>query len=284
MTAGLCQLESMTLLQSAVAPLPDDITSRAFILLLDQLSGQLTNGLTRIAGASFAFPAPFDYSDGTSRMTHKLKDLYNVNLRNVLAERRAWLPEQISFINDADSALLGEAGAGAAVGAAKVAGVMLGTGIGFAFSIDGNLDDGSHGISPDNEIWNLPFQGGIVEDLLSSRAIERQYAARTGDRQSVATIALRASTEAAASRVFEVFGRNLGQAISEYVEPLHPEVIVFGGGISRSSHLFLPAARNELNNPKMNLVPSVLFERAPLLGAALYWQKCLARSVPSHSV
>jgi glucokinase len=283
-TAGLCLLEPMTLLKMAVAPLPDDITGEAFIGLLDELAGRFSDGGALPAGASFAFPAPFDYGTGTSRMVHKLKNLYGVSLRDVLAERRAWLPEQISFLNDADAALLGEACTGAATGASRAAGIMLGTGIGFAFFVEGNLDAGAQGIPPDNEIWNLPFQGGIVEDLLSSRAIQQDYAARTGERQSVETIALRSATDADAREVFEVFGRNLGQAIRQYIEPLHPEVIVFGGGISRSSHLFLPAARNELNNLKIELVPSVLFEKAPLLGAAMHWRKSVARPVHSHSV
>jgi hypothetical protein len=60
-------------------------------------------------------------------------------------------------------------------------------------------------------------------------------------------------------------------------------VIVFGGGISRSSHLFLPAARNQVNGLGIRLVPSVLLEKAPLLGAAMYWRDCAVRESASRS-
>jgi glucokinase len=178
---------------------------------------------------------------------------------------------------------LGEAGAGAAKGAAKAVGIMLGTGIGFAFVQDGGLNDTARGVPPGNEIWNLPFMDGIVEDLLSSRALERDYEARTAKHQSVAAIAQEAATDPDARAVFNTFGCHLGQVIKEIIAPLGPEVVVFGGGISRSSHLFLPAARNQINGLGIRLVPSVLLEKAPLLGAAMYWRDCASRQSASQS-
>ncbi len=43
-TVGLCLLEPMTLLRMAVAPLPDAISSDAFIGLLHELGQQLIGG------------------------------------------------------------------------------------------------------------------------------------------------------------------------------------------------------------------------------------------------
>jgi glucokinase len=281
-TAGLCRLEPMTLLQMAVAPLPGAISSDAFIGLLQELGEQLIGGGDQAAGASLAFPAPFDYGAGVSHMRHKLENLYGVSLRTALADRLAWAPERIRFLNDANAALLGEVGAGAATGAEKVVGIMLGTGIGFAFVQNGSLNDTACGVPPDNEIWNLPFMDGIVEDLLSSRALERDYEARTGKHRSVAAIALESATDSDARAVFDTFGGHLGQVINEILAPLRPDLVVFGGGISRSSHLFLPAARNQINGSGIRLVPSVLREKAPLLGAATYWCDC-ASGQSTHS-
>lgn len=286
-TVGLCLLEPMTLLRMAVAPLPDAISSDAFIGLLHQLGQQLVGapicGIDQTAGASIAFPAPFAYGTGVSYMRHKLKSLYGVDLKTALADRFGWTPEQIRFLNDADAALFGEAGAGAAKGVAKAVGIMLGTGIGFSFVQDGSLNDTAPGVPPDNEIWNLPFLGGIVEDSLSSRALEGDYQARTARHQSVKAIAQQAATDLDARAVFNTFGGHLGQVLKEIVAPIGPEVVVFGGGISRSSHLFLPAARNQMNGLGIRLVPSVLLEKAPLLGAAMYWRDGASRPSPSHS-
>ncbi len=282
-TVGLCLLEPLTLLCMAVAPLRDAISSDAFIGLLHELGQQLMDGGDQATGASLAFPAPFAYDTGTSYMEHKLKSLYGVDLKTALADRFGWATEQIRFLNDADAALLGEAGAGAAQGAAKAVGIMLGSGIGFSFVQDGSLNDTAPGLPPDNEIWNLPFLDGIVEDSLSSRALEDDYGARTARHQSVEAIAQQAAIDPDARAVFHTFGGHLAQVLEEIVAPIGPEVIVFGGGISRSSHLFLPTARNQMNGSRIRLVPSVLLEKAPLLGAAMYWRDCVSRPSPSHS-
>jgi glucokinase len=282
-TVGLCLLQPMSLLRVAVAPLPDAISSDAFIGLLHELGQQLIEGGDQAAGASIAFPAPFAYATGISYMRHKLKSLYGVDLKTALADRFGWTTEQIHFLNDADAALLGEAGAGAAKGAAKAVGIMLGTGIGFSFVQDGRLNDTAPGVPPENEIWNLPYLGGIVEDLLSSRALEGDYLARTARCQSVKAIAQQAATDPDARAVFATFGGHLGQIIKELIAPIGPEVVVFGGGISRSSALFLPAAGNQMNGSGIRLIPSVLLEKAPLLGAAMYWRDRASQSSPSHS-
>jgi glucokinase len=283
MTVGLCLLEPMTFLRMAVAPLPDAISRDAFISLLHELAWQLMDGDDQAAGASIAFPAPFAYDTGTSYMQHKLKRLYGVELKTALADRFGWGTEQIRFLNDADAALLGEARAGAAKDTAKAVGIMLGSGIGFSFVQDGSLNDTAPGLPPDNEIWNLPFRGGIVEDSLSSRALEDDYRTRTAVHKSVEAIAQQAATDPDARAAFITFGGHLGQVLKEIVAPIGPDVVVLGGGISRSSQLFLPAARNQMNGLGIRLVPSVLQEKAPLLGAAMYWRDCASRPSPSQA-
>jgi hypothetical protein len=50
-----------------------------------------------------------------------------------------------------------------------------------------------------------------------------------------------------------------------------PQVIVLGGGIARSAHLFLDAAQAELGIPQVELRVSSLGEIAPLVGAGAAW-------------
>jgi glucokinase len=271
-TAGLCLLEPLTLVKMAVAPLPDTTSSEAFVAILHTLGQHLIGSVELAAGACLAFPGPFAYDLGISHMRHKLRSLYGVELRPAIADRLGWMPEQIRFMNDADAALLGDVAAGAAKGANRAVGITLGTGIGFASIRNGNLNDPAQRLPPDSEIWNLPFMNGIVEDLLSSRAIERDYEDRTAKNEPVATIALGAADDPTARAVFDTFGRYLGQVVNEILAPLDPEIVVFGGGISRSSHLFLPAARSQMKASGIRLVPSALMEKAPLLGAAAFWQ------------
>ena len=127
-TVGLCLLEPLTVVQIAIAPLPDSISSDAFIGLLQELGQQMIGGVDQAAGACLAFPGPFAYGAGISHMRHKLGALYGVDLKTALADRLEWTPERILFLNDANAALLGEVGAGAAKGAARAVGNHVGHG------------------------------------------------------------------------------------------------------------------------------------------------------------
>jgi predicted NBD/HSP70 family sugar kinase len=204
-------------------------------------------------------------------MRHKLPYLYRVNLREPVAACFGWRSGQVRFVHDAAAFLFGEIGAGAARGADRAVGITLGTGIGSAFSIDGRVIGTGSGVAPGGEIWNLPFDGGIVEDVLSSRAIQRDYRERTGVLSDVAKIAAAAAHDPAAAAAFAAFGCHLGQLLETILAEFAPNVVVLGGGISRSAQLFLPAAESKLKDANFHLRISELKDHAPLVGAAMAW-------------
>jgi glucokinase len=71
--------------------------------------------------------------------------------------------------------------------------------------------------------------------------------------------------------VFVEFGHTLGQVIRKVAASFAPEVIVLGGGISRSSQLFLPAAIHELQNSGITLQVSSHIDQSALVGAGIHW-------------
>ncbi|MGB9030040.1 MAG: ROK family protein [Acidobacteriaceae bacterium] len=196
-----------------------------------------------------------------------------MDLRKELAARFCWQPEQVRFIHDASAFLLGEITSGAARGAFRAAGITLGTGIGSGFSLSGRLLTHGFGIPPGGEIWNLPFNGGIVEDILSARAIQREYQRRTGVNREVTSLAAAAPGDAAARETFAEFGRLLGQALRATLSDFAPDVVVLGGGISHAAPLFLPAAQRELEGLRFRLEVSAMLDYAALVGAAVAWFK-----------
>jgi glucokinase len=204
-------------------------------------------------------------------------------VHEALAARFGWEPGQVCSLNDADAFLLGEIGAGAVRGVSRVVGLTLGTGIGSAFAVDGRVVTEGPGIPPDGEIWNVPYQGGIVEDLVSTSAIQGAYQKRTGNLREVAEIAKDAESDSAAAEAFNEFGRNLGQAIRNVLFPFAPHVIVLGGGISQSSPLFLPATEAELQGLDVELRISELRDHAALVGAGVRWfeRRNVSELVPS---
>ncbi len=270
-SAVVCTEADLSLGPVVKAPLPEEQSAEAFLDVLTRLAAQAGAMPKTTAGAGFAMPGPFDYAEGISWMKHKMPYLYGVNLRDALAKHMGWDGWQVRFLNDAAAYLLGEVGAGAARGVTRVVGFTLGTGIGSGFAVNGRIVTEGRGVPPGGEIWNVPFEGGIVEDLISTRSIKHAYLERTGSEKEVAEIAAGAAGDPTAIEVFAEFGRNLGRVVRVLLRDFEPEVIVLGGGIAHSSPLFLAAARRELEGLKVELRISLLWERAPLVGAAVAW-------------
>jgi glucokinase len=246
-------------------------TPDAFLDALESLASEATRGTSGIQGASLAMPGPFDYARGLSWMRHKMPYLYGVDLRQAMADRMGWKVGQVHFLNDAAAFLLGEVVSGAARSASRAVGITLGTGVGSAFAVNGRVVTEGPGIPGGGEIWNLPFGEGIVEDLISTRAIQQSYRKCTGLEREVAAIAAGEANDPTAVEVFAGFGRDLGNVLKSLLHGFEPDVVVLGGGISRSAHLFLPAAHCELRGLALQLQVSALGERAPLVGAGVSW-------------
>jgi len=259
----------------ASAPHSATHTSDAFVDLLYELGTKArighdeTDGHDQINGAMLAVPGPFDLQAGVSLMRHKLPYLYGVDLRKALAARFGLQPAQVRFLNDADAYLLGEVGAGAARGFRRAVGLTLGTGIGSAFAVDGQLVTQGPGVPTGGEIWNLPYRGGIVEDFVSSRAIVGNYERRTGKKCEVVDLAAAALSDPAAKQAFVEFGDHLGIIICTLLVEFRADVIVLGGGISRSARLFLPAVQAHIGDSPIQLRVSELKDKAALVGCGV---------------
>jgi len=267
--AAVCSAPGFRLGPVASAPHAGVSNSGAFLDLLYDLGMKARIGQDGIMGAMLAVPGPFDLQAGVSLMRHKLPYLYGVNLRQALAARFGLPAAQVRFLNDADAYLLGEVGAGAARGFRRAVGLTLGTGIGSAFAVEGHLVTEGPGVPAGGEIWNLPYQGGIVEDFVSSRAIVGDYECCTGKRREVVDLAAAVFTDPAALPAFTEFGQHLGVVIRTLLAGFHADVIVLGGGISRSANLFLPAVQAQLGGSPIQLRVSELKDKAALVGCGV---------------
>lgn len=271
-SAAICHKDAYRLSSVVRANLPEEQSSAAFMDVLHTLGMKASEGADGVQGAEFAMPGPFDYEKGISWMEHKMPYLYGVNVSEALAPRFGWKPEQVRFLNDAAAYLLGEVGAGAARGVERVVCLTLGTGLGSGFAVSGRVVKEGKGVPPGGEIWNAPYEGGIAEDQISTRAIKKAYLARKGQEREVASIAHYAiGGDPDAVAVFQDFGRALGAAIRHLLKDFAPDVVVLGGGISRSAPLFLDAVKNELRETHMEVRIAELGDNAPLAGAGVAW-------------
>lgn len=278
-SAGLCRLSDLALVRTASGSLARIDSFDSFVDLVHKLGIEAAAGEANLSGASLAVPGPFDLEAGISRMQHKLEYLYGKDLRAALAERFRFAPEQVRFLNDAAAYVLGEVGGGSLRGAARSTGLTLGTGVGCAFVVSEHHVTTGAGVPPGGEIWNFPYSGATVEDLISTRAIKAAYTKQTGHEKEVSAIAEAAATDATARSVFENFGGDLGSVLRDVIAPFHPERVMIGGGIARSAHLFLPAAEHKIAGLGFTLVPATLGDQAPLVGAAQFWREKAANKV-----
>lgn len=281
---GILDLETMSLGRVSRIPAPASGGPEQFFQSIELLGKQLLPATALLGGLALAFPGPFDYELGISYMKHKYEQLYGADIRRALADGFACDPVKIHFLSDSAGFLLGEAYRGAAAGVSRAIGITLGTGMGSAFSINGEIVTEGPGVPADGEIWNQPYRGGIVEDVISSRAIQQIYRRLTGASVEVSEIARLVPENILARQTFAAFGKELGTVLGETCAAFRPERIVLGGAISRSAALFLPAAQAELALPSIELRVSALFDNAPLIGAAIGWvqrqnrQKVLEKS------
>ena len=126
---------------------------------------------------------------------------------------------------------------------------------------------------PDGYLYCLPWGNGIVEDAISTRAIQRSYRALTAEQCEVRDLAVRARTDVVALSVWKELGKTLGLVLQPLAREFRPELIVLGGAIAQSAEFFLPSAESVLQGTGAELRVSTLLDRAALFGAAAAWQR-----------
>lgn len=192
-----------------------------------------------------AIPGPFDYERGIFLMKHKFSAVYGMSFREV-----AGVPScvRLLFTHDVNVMLAGEMFYGNGRGYSRVALVALGTGLGFAMSIDGRILKKATG-SPLVSIFGLPYRDGILEDYASKRGFLGTFQALGG--QGAATVKdiaeFAGGGDKAALETFRSIGSTIAQTISPILKEYGIECLLFGGQISRSFRFLEPALREGLS-------------------------------------
>jgi predicted NBD/HSP70 family sugar kinase len=218
-----------------------------------------------------AVPGPFDYAAGISRIRHKLRGLYDVNLRRELTATLGLGDHgAIAFLNDAEAFVLGEWWAGAAQGQIRVVGITLGTGLGSAFLENGEFVRSDARVPADGALYKLAFRSAPVEEAISARALLASYGGDSDDVTDVEQIAARARTgENRARRVFLQLATDLAEFLVPTLEAFTPTCLVVGGSIARAWELLEPVLEQRLAAFRPLVVArAARIDDAPLLGAA----------------
>lgn len=143
----------------------------------------------------------------------------------------------VRALNDADAAGLAEARYGQGKNRAGVIAVItLGTGIGSALIVNGQL-------LPNTELGHLEIDGYEAEKLASARAREREDLS------------------------WKKYGKRLRRYFSHLEMLFSPDLFIIGGGISKNPDKFLPYFEDDISTP---IVMADLRNNAGIVGAALW--------------
>jgi fructokinase len=209
--------------------------------------------------------------------------------KNARQDLEKLLHRPTPFGNDANCAALAEAIEGAGRGYRAVFSLIMGTGIGGGFVLNGHVLAGANGLC--GEMGHLPLphyeesdgelvscgcgQTGCIEKLIAGEALARLYQSLTGksaDAKQIAEQARQRNTEAL--HVLDRYYTTVAKAMTAILHMFDPDIITVSGGLNTLPGLYTEVPKRWgkyaiCKNPVTKFVPAAFGARAGLRGAAL---------------
>ena len=250
---------------------------------LETLSARAGAAPTAVRAAGLGLPLAVDPGTGESWSLHNVPGL---GLIDAKAAFRQALGIPVALDNDGNCAALGEGRAGAAIGVADYAVLVIGTGIGSGIVSGGRLLTGAHGGA--GEIAFLPLGTdpwdernralGAYETAVAGPAVRARLAAARGGGEGTAlaaadglasVAAAAAAGDAAARRLLDEEARYVALGIAAICAVTDPQLVVLSGGVGALPALLEPVRAHvaTLAARPPRVVTSLLGDRAPLVGA-----------------
>ena len=220
-------------------------------------------------------PGPSDGEGRIARIAINLEGWIDVPFATLL-ETATQRPTVVA--NDANCAGLGEAWLGAGQDFPNFILLTLGTGVGGAIIMNGDLYTGPRGTAGELGLMTLNPTGpdcnsgnnGSLEQYASAKAIKRQ----TGLSPKTLFDQAQAGNSKAIA-FWESYGKILGTGLASLTYILSPDAILLGGGVAASFELFFSSLQRELwrrvlpsSREALQILPASLGNQAGMLGAA----------------
>jgi glucokinase len=235
-----------------------------------------------LRAVALAVPGLVDPETGSVGAAANLAGWIDVPVAEMLRQR---LPVPVRVENDVNLAALGEMWRGAGQGRRHLLFVAPGTGIGAGVIIDGKLHRGVHNFAgeigyscPSPEELEADYGLlGRLEALASGPGLLRRARQKLGERLPADATArdvfeMARAGDAEAIALCDETATLIGIAVGNAVTVLDPEIVVFGGGLSREGEALLSRVREVVYRivpVRPEIVVSALGEDAQLYGAVL---------------
>jgi glucokinase len=261
-------------LAQLVVDTPQPATPEAVLTAIVQAIDQLDPD-RQVQAIGIGTPGPACAQGRVARVAINLAGWHDVPLADWV-EAKTGLPTVLA--NDANCAGLGEAWLGAGQAFQDLIVLTLGTGVGGAVILNGELFVGRTGAAGELGLITLDPEGppcnsgnrGSLEQHCSVQAVRRDMGCEPG---KLAAQAL--AGDEAAIAYWQQYGRYLGAGLTSLIYVLTPEAVILGGGISAGADLFLPTVWQEIeqrvlpsSRENLQILTARLGNQAGVVGAA----------------
>ena len=274
-----------TRLRAAVATLDGSIQSKEVIstptgepaALVDTMRRVLAKSGVDVVGAVVGVPGPVDYAQGRPLKLPNLPE-WEGHVSSSLIQSELGIPVQVA--NDADLAALGEHRYGAGHGSRDMLYVTSSTGVGAGVILGGRLLHGRLSLAEVGHTIIDRAGHGTVEGLGSGTALSR-----LAGEDAVAVAARASAGDEDAQAIFEKVAGDFAVGVFNMVHCFSPELVVVGGGMSRSGELLLGPVRRALSQcgdgcpaSRAKIVRAQGDDDVGLMGGVAYWADLRAES------
>ena len=252
----------------------------------------------KIAALGICSPGPVDHQSGMLLDPPNLPTLHHTPLRQMLTDH---LKIPVSLEHDAKAAALGEFYYGAGQNEHSMVYIVVGTGVGAAIIVDGQIYRGLHNFAGEVGHITMDRHGelcscgsrGCVETYMSGPWLARRYQhalelegwTDSSEESRVITgelvSRLAEQGEPLAGKILLEAGEALGVAVASLAMILNIDLYVIGGSVAKCGDLFLKPARKMVPHysfksvsPGVRIITNELDTDGPILGCG--W---LARQV-----
>jgi len=242
------------------------------ITALQNCIKELPAAVQEVEAVGIAFPGPFDYENGVSAVAGvggKFENTFSLHVRQALQDFTRLDNAHFKFSNDAHCFAAGAYHLHQLTSKRAVF-ITLGTGLGSAFMLDGELLYAHPEIPSSGAFYDQDFNGAKGDDIFSTRWILNTYAQIAGTAIcSVKELVESGRTEA--HSVMHQLGENLGRFLLPRLIKFQCDELVIGGNIAKAFHLFGPSLNKELGTllNKMSIMTCENTEDCIITGAAL---------------
>lgn len=218
---------------------------------------------------AIAMPGPFDYEKGIFEQhpEGKFGSLVETNFKIEIQKRLDQLLS-IHFENDAAAFGIGESYFGQTKNVNRSIAITLGTGLGATF-IDQHqaIKTGIH-VPEGGELYHQNFRESIADDYFSTRWFVQQAKEKYGLKVAGVKELLKTNNSEIITKIFQEFTQSLYEFLLPYTQNFQAEAIVIGGNIAKAWSHFGISLNALFRSNQIQVAPSILQEKAILLGAA----------------